>query len=478
MNTIDIHVWLQYILAGLFLMNVLFAIRSPQKAFYLVIFTVPFINFSFIEDQSVWTRAAISDWMCLALLVAVTFRAVIFKQRDLEIPRTLTYLLTIISVAILISFYSFIPDRVVLLGDGEYLVIGFGMVFFIVMSLFLKNEVSLRTMIAVWAWAAVIVSVFCFYDMLDMFDPNKVSIRLESAKSGFFGLQDIFLDPAYRHSLFSSPLPSRISGVFRSNGQLSAYALTTFFVMLASSHMPACSRSKKIMYFILSMLMGVWVFFGMALRSMPSLIVGLLLYGIYLLWQRRERLKYLLLGILLMVVMIGSVVWVNPKVTENWARNLRFIKPSNELVILPGSWYLATIKKVLEDSPLNGVGLGRFLQTDYQIRPRAYEIHSTPLQFLAETGFIGFFSYLLFMVYYLFLGIQNVLRAWRTQWRDYYAILCIAAFSLPLSYMYNRHLRERTFWLFLLLLYAGQCFLSHQSKVRDTQHPEVESSTT
>lgn len=114
----------------------------------------------------------------------------------------------------------------------------------------------------------------------------------------------------------------------------------------------------------------------------------------------------------------------------------------------------AAVFRAAADHPLTGIGWGGFYESAYS--PTGHEVHSTPLRFLAELGVPGFALYLLLMVRLLW----GVTRLWwhcrSTAYRLPALILCAALWSLLTSYVYNRHITERTFWLLMVVLIAAE----------------------
>lgn len=99
--------------------------------------------------------------------------------------------------------------------------------------------------------------------------------------------------------------------------------------------------------------------------------------------------------------------------------------------------------------PLFGIGWGGFPESSYS--PTGHEMHSTPLRFLAETGLVGLVLYVAFMLYLLVRATRMFLHLRGTPLGPSFQILAIALWSLAVSYLYNRHITERTSWLLLVI---------------------------
>ena len=106
--------------------------------------------------------------------------------------------------------------------------------------------------------------------------------------------------------------------------------------------------------------------------------------------------------------------------------------------------------------PIVGIGWGGFAKSHYS--PTGHEVHSTPLRFLAETGIVGFSLYVLFMLTLTSSVWRGFLLMRRTPFGNSYLALAVGFSSLLVSYAYNRHVTERTFWLLMGVIFAMELF--------------------
>ena len=109
------------------------------------------------------------------------------------------------------------------------------------------------------------------------------------------------------------------------------------------------------------------------------------------------------------------------------------------------------------DNPVLGIGYSGYYGSGYP--GSIFELHSTPLRFLAETGMVGMTAYVAFIAALLGTSLRLARRAWTTPYRAFALIFAVAWWSLVVSYTYNRHVSERTFWLMLSLFLTFDAYL-------------------
>lgn len=114
------------------------------------------------------------------------------------------------------------------------------------------------------------------------------------------------------------------------------------------------------------------------------------------------------------------------------------------------------IRAAFHAHPILGIGWGTFHKFD--LNPSRHEVHSTPLKFLAETGVVGLALYLAMLGRLVFCSWRLALRMRGSPYAASYLVQAVAIASLSVSYLYNRHLTERTFWLLLLVFLVLEAF--------------------
>ncbi|MEM7049132.1 MAG: O-antigen ligase family protein [Acidobacteriota bacterium] len=126
------------------------------------------------------------------------------------------------------------------------------------------------------------------------------------------------------------------------------------------------------------------------------------------------------------------------------------------------------VMMAFDESPLFGIGWGGFAKSRFS--PTGHEVHSTPLRFLAELGIVGLALYLLLMAYLLYGSARMFWDMRRTAYGGVYLILMVSLWSLSVSYVYNRHITERAFWLLLLMFLILEAFARAQRRAPQRAH--------
>lgn len=436
----------------------LYGLHSPKRFLFLSVASVSLINFSFFMGE-VANRISLPDILFSILGIIFVLRISVGYRQALFLPRGPSFLLLFMFAAVLISLCTAPWNRAILFGEGATESLILGAVIFLLCTSLVDSEKDLHHFFKAWFISALIAAAITFIDMGDLFTASRVE---KYDNEGYFGILDLFANTLIPHPFLSS-YAFRLQGSFRSPGQLAAYSLTTAIVLLAYSRLPQVK--KHIRFFLVSLVTccAVFIFFTGRSSVILSLLVAIFLLACYALIRSRslrppsKRTLLILCAILTTIAIILLLVLaVNPDVfTSLVTRNYVDYR---KLFTGKGFFHLhfQQALEAFKDHPLFGIGFGRFVYSDYHLDIRGYEIHSTPLQFLAETGLFGFLAYVTFMGYFLRISYLSLKRAWGTQWQDFYAILYLGFISMTFSYLYNRHLRERTFWMFIAIIYLVQ----------------------
>ena len=127
------------------------------------------------------------------------------------------------------------------------------------------------------------------------------------------------------------------------------------------------------------------------------------------------------------------------------------------------------IQAAVQAHPILGIGWGSFHKWEYNAT--RHEVHSTPLRFLAETGIVGLLVYSLLLLRLLIGSAMLSLQMRASPYAGSYLILAVAVWSLTASYLYNRHITERTFWLLLLVFLLLEAFAEGYKRSQTSAPP-------
>ena len=262
------------------------------------------------------------------------------------------------------------------------------------------------------------------------------------------------------------------AGPFRNRAHMGLYMLTVFWLVLFCIAWPGTKRLARA-----ALALGTpFVIYGVAVSGRRSvylsLLVGLaiLTLGVAIAGRRGRApiLAAAALSIGLLVVFYNYGDELSPRAGFFRERlgmvdeRVRMATSPDEVGGPSGNFYVlqrSGVFAAIDEHPILGLGWGGFGESRYA--PTRHEVHSTPLRFLAETGVLGFVLYLGFLLLILATALRVFVLSWRTPFRRAGIIACVAFWSLPLSWSYNRHIHERTFWLFLAILLAFEFVVRH-----------------
>lgn len=442
--------WFALFIAGLI---------RPSWFLFFCVSSISLTNFAFFSGE-VSTRFAPPDLFFLTLVVITLTRKGILASRPGGIPvffpRAPSAIFLILLAAILLSLSNPSFDRAVLFGEGQPETVILMMLMFLLLTDYVHTEKDLRHLLAAWVVAAVIAILISIIDMGDTLAPHR---GVQYDLTGIFGFEDLLSFSRFPHA-FLSPFNFRIQGPFRNPGQLAAFSMTSFFALVAFAVAPKHSRRMKIALWTVAAALFMCALLTARSSIYPSLAIGALLILSYFAIHSKKLFYISLAFIGLSIGFLLFASFVSPDIyNQFFTRNIKELGK-----VIHGTGFLHGQMEsgfsAFLSNPLSGIGFGRYVDSEYQHLIRGYEIHGTVLQFIVETGIVGILSYFVFIGYFLSRAVKNYLLSRKTQWRDFHAILFIGFVSMLPSYLYNRHLRERTFWIYIALIYLSSRLLA------------------
>lgn len=259
------------------------------------------------------------------------------------------------------------------------------------------------------------------------------------------------------------------SGPFRNRAHVATYMLTSFWMVVIFLLLPAVRTRMRWMGYIAA----ASALYAIAVSGRRSVYLALFvgLAGLtfaFVLARRGKRLRMFVTACFAVVFIwlfysYGSKLFpqarfFQQRVGSVATRVLAFVAPL-DTAEAEDNFYLLQREGVMlafRDKPLTGIGWGSFVRSSYS--PTGHEVHSTPLRFLAELGLIGLLLYISLLGYLLLESLRLFLRMRGSPYSASYLALAITVPSLSISYIYNRHLTERTFWLFLAVFLCMKTF--------------------
>ena len=259
------------------------------------------------------------------------------------------------------------------------------------------------------------------------------------------------------------------AGPFRNRAHMANYMLSAFWLVALYNSWPGISKRERLISY-LALASTIYPVAISGRRSVYlSLIVGLIGIGFSFLLAARGRRRSAFAAAVVMFAFIGALYAIGPR----WLPQLAFFQEriggigarldmalgdednldaSANFFEMQRTGVMAAVR----DSPLLGIGWGGFYKSPYSLT--GHEVHSTPLRFVAELGLVGLGLYLTLMAILLFGSLRLLAVLRQTPYRTTALMLAIALWSLSISYIYNRHITERTFWLLLLFYVTFEAF--------------------
>jgi hypothetical protein len=258
---------------------------------------------------------------------------------------------------------------------------------------------------------------------------------------------------------------------------MGSYMLTAFWMILIYALWPKLKPRLRLVCFV-GLTLTLYAVAVAGRRSVYlSLIVGLLTLAAVVFAANRGKKLRLLVTAAFIVLFLGGLYTVGDIVSPQTAffkrrvgqidDRLRQAAGLNRQDQTTKSFFVLQregVKMAFTESPILGIGWGGFPASRFS--PTGHEVHSTPLRFLAELGLIGMTLYLTLMALLLG-GSWRLYRAMRlTPYSASYLALMVAIWSMSVSYVYNRHVTERTFWVFLVVFLAADAFATRWHELR------------
>ena len=236
---------------------------------------------------------------------------------------------------------------------------------------------------------------------------------------------------------------STYSGVLMTGAMLYVIIVPSILVRVLEEGKPKLLHYAYAIMFLMALL-GVFV---SGTRG-AWLALGLVILGMMIFYARNLKKELLAVAVILMVTLLGTVSQSDYLFQRIFSVGDFRDQSHSERVLM---WQSAA--NMFLDHPVLGVGLGNYkqqYQTQY-IQPEAKErqqthAHSMYLQFLAETGVVGFCGYAALFGYIVFWG-------WRRRRSVYGRMVLFSTVSLLLysttDHTIGSHEAMRLYWLLL-----------------------------
>jgi O-antigen ligase len=315
-----------------------------------------------------------------------------------------------------------------------------------------------------WHWSLIDLSILVFFFVFVFFLHSIViSNRIRPIvflRGVVYSL--LLIGPWIAYQGVNSGGDIHAVGPFRNRSHMAYYMLTGFWLALMYRFWPGLPRWQRwISYIVLASCLYAVAVSG---RRSVYLALGIGLAGLgvsFLGAQRGRRARFILTAVFLIALVglfynYGATLFPRAKFFQERLQAIggdlkNAFTPADEVtgedsfIALQRQGALAAFRS----SPLIGIGWGGFYRS--QFSPTGHEVHSTPLRFLSELGLIGISLYTFFMAYLLFNSARLARQMRGSPFGNVYLSMALGLWSMSVSYLYPRHVPERTFWLLVVI---------------------------
>lgn len=266
-------------------------------------------------------------------------------------------------------------------------------------------------------------------------------------------------------------------GPFRTRAHMASYMLTAFWLVLMLALWPGIkTRLKYASYCGLALTLYAIAVSGR--RSVYlALIVGLAALAAVVFWASSGRRSRMIVAAIFIALFLGGLYVVADAISPQTAFFKERVGQIDDRIRQAAgvnsersgnkdffALQREGVMMAFRESPILGIGWGGFAKSRFS--PTGHEVHSTPLRFLAELGLLGLALYMT-MIGILWFGALKMFNSMsKTPYSASYLVLTVAVWSMSVSYLYNRHVTERTFWILLVVFLAADTFASRWHTLR------------
>lgn len=403
---------------------------SKSQSFFSHLFGIFLLILLFVQSPQALDTVLLSRFMAVNVFLMVTVGALLFHK---ERWFTLTPVHLLLLVLVLIYAVSFFQSVIIPESWNTMVkLITAVLVWFVARHLFDGDELQLHIL------SRYVIGFCLLSDVMVMTEIAEIKQNISLSGEGLYQL----MTPFAHKNLFSS-------------AQICCIPFLLY----------ACLFDKKVWRYLSLLAFLLWMTLVFVIQTKSVLlgvIIGLLFVGLLAFFSRINGKKYVLLTAGVLLIAASGLFALAQLNSEYFALLFRSNTFTERLLL----WQNTTA--MIQDHWLLGVGagnwqiyfpnygLGQFMQTNYLISD-GYTTFQRPhndfLWVFAESGLIGFLSYLLFFVYLIIGSVRMFMQKQnRERW------LWLGAFFALIIYMVNAGFDfplERNEHQFLLMLLAA-----------------------
>lgn len=328
--------------------------------------------------------------------------------------------------------------------------------FILVLSFFLPIAFSLNIpatiMEIVILIFLILISILIFYvyknDLFNSLFPILINATLAAAALGFY---DVFAPTLGLPRIFPEGIKGDVTSGFRNGGQAGAYFMVFIALFYPLKNTDLFNKLDKKNRFKLRLAIAIGILFLFATGKIAAYIGFVIGIGLYAIYNRKIKnlLTITIFSVLLFFVYM-NIENIAPTIKKRIDRKYETritqnLDGSSNSNFFEKNWGGAI--RAFKDNPISGTGIGGY----YQIYDQ-YEVHSTYLKMIGETGILGSLGYILFMTSFIFMFKIPNRTTKNNPYYNYLKQMTPFIIGCLISWSYTYHIRKREFWIMTAVL--------------------------
>ena len=295
-----------------------------------------------------------------------------------------------------------------------------------------------------------LLGVLMFYVFKDSFFSSFIpTIMITSLIGAIFGFYGVLAQMFGLPTPFEMRTEGEAVAGFRNAGQAGAYfmvMITMLYPLLQSKLKYRLSNKYQKLLSISVIFSILFLFITGKIAGYIGFVIGISIYSIF--FRNSKSIISISLMALVVFFLYSNLETINPILYKRLkykieSRVVHKLDGTSQDNFFESNWGGAV--EAFEDNPFVGTGLGAF-DGSY----RRYEVHSTYLKMIGETGIIGSIGYLLFISSFLLLLKKQ--KYFSSEIYDLIKKMRPFVVGCMVSWTYTYHVRKREFWILLVFL--------------------------
>lgn len=250
--------------------------------------------------------------------------------------------------------------------------------------------------------------------------------------------------------LFGEDVRAYRGATFRNSGQAGSYLMVSLAALIPFRY-GEFGRSLNVtdrrLFDVAIATSGICILMTVKIAAYIGISIGAIGFAAY-----KRKLGFVIPLIVTFLVLQNSVPWIQSKFPTLANRFNRKVESRLTIAVVTDDDSFITDNyglalEAFNDSPVLGTGIMGF-----HGRYHKYEIHSTPMKLLGETGLLGCLGYVFFAL--ILIKEYAVLLKYppNNQYREALVMMVPFLLGCSVSWLYTFHMRKREFWIMMVVI--------------------------